>query len=93
MKYHIIPSSFVLLSFITVQAQNQGRLLRKAGKKFGNPAYVDAVKMYGDIISKGFEDANIYSRLGNAYYFNADYPEANKWYKRPFALEPEQENI
>ncbi len=90
---HIVSYSLVLLSFMTLQSQNQDRQLKKADKKFKNLAYVDAVKIYEEVISNGFEDANIYSKLGNAYYFNANYDEAGKWYEKLFALEPEQENI
>ncbi|MDO8317194.1 MAG: flagellar motor protein MotB [Flavobacterium sp.] len=56
-------------------------------------AYVDVIKTYERIAEKGYRSADIFKKLGNSYYSNADFDKAAKWYCELFAisndLEPE----
>lgn len=68
--------------------------IRKANKEFDKFAYIDARQIYLKVVEDGYESAEIYKRLGDTYYFNADYTNAAKWYenlvtKFPDETEPE----
>lgn len=82
---------FVLLSFCIFNAKAQNALLAEAEKEYNNYAYADAIKIYEKLAEKGLEDEKMFQRLGNAYYFNADLPQAAVWYDKLFAVNPKQE--
>ncbi|GAB5401009.1 MAG: OmpA family protein [Aureisphaera sp.] len=71
-----ICSSLFVLSSVTAQKAT----LKKADRKFDDLAYIDALDIYEKVADKGFEDADLFKKLGDGYYFNADYTEAAKWY-------------
>lgn len=90
-----IKSIFILLllgicGLTAVTAQE--RKLAKANENYEHLDYVNAQKIYLAVAEKGFESEELFSKLGNSYYFNAQYDDANKWYARLFNLtgEPEQ---
>ena len=66
-------------------AQNHQQ--KKAKKLYENLAYVDAMKIYTDLVDKGVKDVNVYRKLGDAYYFNAKYKDAADWYTKALALD------
>ncbi len=67
----------------------QERKILKANKNYEQLDYVDAQKIYLAVAENGFESEEIFTKLGNSYYFNAQYDEAVKWYDRLFTLAPE----
>ncbi|ATA94903.1 flagellar motor protein MotB [Capnocytophaga canimorsus] len=73
---------FGLLCFSGSYAQNKD--LEKANKLYNSFAYVDAISIYERIARKGFENQELLERLGNSYYFNADYRNALVWYEKLF---------
>lgn len=82
---------FVLLSLCIFNAKAQNALLAEAEKQYNNYAYADAIKIYEKLAEKGLEDEKMFQRLGNAYYFNAELPQAAIWYDKLFAVNPKQE--
>lgn len=82
MKKNYIITIIVLLS-LSISAQKSQ--IKKADKEFNKYAYMDAVKVYEKAVEKGYGSAPIFQKLGNAYYFNGQYAEANKWYAKLFA--------
>lgn len=58
----------------------------KANSQYDNLAYVDAIKTYEKIAAKGYKSVDLFQKLGDSYYFNANLLEANKWYDELFAL-------
>ncbi|RXR20436.1 flagellar motor protein MotB [Flavobacterium amnicola] len=58
----------------------------KANSQYDNLAYVDAIKTYEKIVAKGYKSVNLFQKLGDSYYFNANLLEANKWYNELFVL-------
>lgn len=60
--------------------------LKLAEANYEKFAYVDAAQTYERIASKGYKSVDLFQKLGNSYYFNAQLPEANKWYKDLFDL-------
>ena len=73
-----------MLSFTAVLAQNTK--LANADKKFDNLAYVDAIEIYEKVAKKGYKSVDLFRKIGDAYYFNANLSEANNWYAQLFDL-------
>lgn len=59
---------------------------KRANKNMERYAYVDAIKTYERIANKGYKNPALLQNLGDAYYFNADYTNAAKWYGELFAM-------
>jgi len=59
--------------------------LNTANKGYDRWAYMDAVKMYEKVLDKGFSSQEMVEKLGNAYYFNGRYSEAQKYYQKLFS--------
>ena len=69
------------LSISCLWAQNG---LEKANREYDKFAYVDAIESYERIANKGYKSVEIFQKLGNAYYFNSDFINAEKWYSELF---------
>lgn len=65
-------------------AQNDKEALKKAAQYYKNLDYVEAINAYESIAKRGVEPQELLENLGNAYYYNADYHQANKWYAKLF---------
>lgn len=84
---------FLILCFSGITLlHSQEKQLEKANKSYQKLAYIDAQKVYLTVAEQGFESEELFTKLGNSYYFNAQYVEAVKWYERlfNFTQEPEQ---
>lgn len=79
------------LSLIVAQGYGQKAKLASADKEYNNYAYIDAIKTYERIADKGYQTAELFQKLGNAYYFNADFVKAEKWYSELFAMSNDQD--
>ncbi|MCK0147293.1 OmpA family protein [Arenibacter sp. F26102] len=60
----------------------QDRLVNKADEKYRDYSFSPAIDIYKRVLDKGYSSADLLMKLGNSYYFNADYKEASKIYKR-----------
>jgi outer membrane protein OmpA-like peptidoglycan-associated protein len=60
--------------------------LRRAEAKFEQEAYISAIKIYEHLANKGKGTTDIYEKLGDANYFNANYVQAQKWYEKRYVL-------
>jgi len=89
MKKNIIYAAVILL--FTVQAFSQTAKLARADKEYNKYAYIDAIKTYERVVEKGYKSADLFQKIGNAYYFNAELAKANKWYTELFALNADQD--
>lgn len=78
-----IVASLVLF---TTLGTAQERKVAIATKNYDNLAYVDAVKIYKRVADKGYKSVEIFQKLANAYYFQANLTEAAKWYGELFLL-------
>ncbi|BCY29068.1 OmpA family protein [Flavobacterium okayamense] len=70
---------------------SQTAQLASANKKYDKYSYVDAIEIYEKVADKGYKSAELFKRLGNAYYFNGEIDKASKWYSDLFALNEEVE--
>ena len=79
---------FLLLSFnfgLIVNAQEvkkEDRLISKATASYENYSFSPAIDIFKKVVDKGYVSADLLQKLGNSYYFNADYNEAAETYKK-----------
>jgi len=81
--------TLVFVLSITIGAFAQGSKLNKADKKYDKYSYIDAIEVYEKVAEKGYKSAELFEKLGNAYYFNGELDKASKWYGELFALNQE----
>lgn len=65
---------------------SESRLIKKSNKLYDKYAYMDAAKSYEKAYEKGDKSPELFKKLGNTYYFNANLETAAKWYNELFAL-------
>jgi outer membrane protein OmpA-like peptidoglycan-associated protein/tetratricopeptide (TPR) repeat protein len=80
-----------IISVLSINMYSQEARLAKAEKKYDNYAFVDAIKTYEKLANKGYKSADMFKKLGNAYYFNSKLEDAAKWYTELFTMEAEIE--
>lgn len=73
---------FIFLVFSLGKTVAQERLVNKGNEKYEEYSFSPAIDIYKKILDKGYVSADILKKLGNSYYFNADYKDAAKTYKR-----------
>ncbi len=72
----------IVYTFISFQASfSQEQLIAEASKNYNQFSYINAIDVYESVVANGHESAELYQKLGNSYYFNADYVNAAKWYE------------
>ncbi len=71
----------------------QERQLSIAGTHFDNFEFIDAQRIYLKVIQKGYESADLYKKLGDSYYFNADLPTASECYERLYRKYPSEMDV
>lgn len=89
-KNNILFSSIAVVFFF-LNGYSQKSQVAAADKKYQNSYYVDAIATYERIAEKGYKDEKMFHKLGNAYYYNAELPKAEKWYTELYAMNKEQE--
>ncbi|MCM5662155.1 OmpA family protein [Galbibacter mesophilus] len=67
------------LSFISLSIA-QDKKLKRANRAYNKFDYVKAINMYEGIADNGYQSAELYEKLGNAYYFTAEPEKAVDWY-------------
>jgi len=87
-------SLYIILLFLFVENLSAQRImLQKAEENYETYAYVDASEIYEAVVNSGFYNEDILKKLGNSYYFRAEYRKAFPHYARLFRiaenLEPE----
>lgn len=77
--HYIIILSFIFIG--TLGYAQEGKV-KVAGEKFEEFAYVNARDLYSRVANRGFTSPEVFSKLGDSYYFTADYAEAAQWYEK-----------
>ena len=77
------------LSIVATASYAQKGTVKKGNKEYDKFAYIDATKTYERIADKGYKSADLFQKLGNAYYFNSNLEKAAKWYGELFAMNEE----
>jgi outer membrane protein OmpA-like peptidoglycan-associated protein len=76
--------ALLLLFPMGIVAQNA--LQKRADQKFNKESYVSAIAIYERLANKGIGSEEIYEKLGDANYFNAEYIKAEQWYSKRYEL-------
>jgi len=66
--------------------------LTSGDQKYANYAFIDAIKTYERVAKKGYKSEEMFKKLANSYYFNADYRSAAKWYGELYAISDKQDS-
>lgn len=96
MNIHLVKSKLLMslvVLFITAGSFSQKNQIERANKEFDKFSYIDARAIYLKVVEDGYESAQVFQKLGDTYYYNSDYPNAAKWYKKlidkyPAEVEP-----
>lgn len=64
----------MIMSTLGVSAQNS--TLKEANEAFENFSYMDATKIYEELIAKGYESNPMYLNLADSYFYNSNYEKA-----------------
>jgi outer membrane protein OmpA-like peptidoglycan-associated protein len=75
-----------IISVFSFNIYSQKARIAAAVKKYDSYAYVDAIKTYERVAEKGYKSEELFKKLGNAYYFNAQLEDAARWYAELFAM-------
>ena len=81
-----MKKQLALLLLLPLGLLAQVRTLNKADKKFDSEAYVSAIQIYERLANKGMGSEQIYEKLGDANYFNANYVQSEQWYTKRYEL-------
>jgi outer membrane protein OmpA-like peptidoglycan-associated protein len=76
----------IVLTFTTVVSAQEDTTTKKGDQEFKEYAYSKAKDTYLKASDKGKHSAALYQRLGDSYYFNADYVKAGKWYAKLYEM-------
>ncbi len=71
-----------LISSFATTLMAQDKMLVRGNEKYEEYSFTPAIDIYKKVLDKGYVSADLLRKLGNAYYFNADYAEAAAIYKR-----------
>lgn len=85
MKNYIILC-LTIVSVFSANCYSQKAKLASADNKYESYSYIDAIKTYERVAEKGYKSADMFQKLGNAYYFNAILDKSAKWYGELFAM-------
>lgn len=86
MKKQFLILFLVLISCFTWNISAQEKRMDQAAKDYESYNFVDAKKIYLKVAEKGYESEELFSKLANSFYFNAQYDEAVIWYEKLFLL-------
>ncbi|MGO4819758.1 OmpA family protein [Flavobacterium sp. W22_SRS_FP1] len=92
MKNYIILY-LTIVSVFSFDCYSQKSKLASADKKYDNYSYIDAIKTYERVAEKGYKSVDMFQKLGNSYYFNADLEQSAKWYGELFAMTSEVQPV
>lgn len=81
-----MKKQIALLLLLPMGLLAQNRTLKKAEQTFTKESYVSAIQIYERLANKGMGSEQIYEKLGDANYFNANYVAAENWYTKRYEL-------
>ena len=81
-----------IFGFVASEGYAQQSKINLADKKYDSYAYINVIKTYEKVASKGYKSEDMFKKLGNSYYFNSDFEGAAKWYDQLFAMNTKVES-
>ncbi len=71
-----------LFSAFATNLKAQDKMLARGNEKYEEYSFSPAIDIYKKVLDKGYVSADLLRKLGNAYYFKAEYAEAAAIYQR-----------
>ncbi len=71
-----------MLAQDSIPDRRQAKVKAKADERYEEYSFRPAIDIYKKVLDKGYVSSDLLKRLGNSYYFNAQYQEAANIYKR-----------
>lgn len=90
---NIFITIFLAFLPLLILAQSNTTLLDSANAAYAKNKFDLSIKYYEQIVSNGYESAEVYYNIGNAYYKNNHLPQAILNYERARKLSPSNEDI
>ena len=84
---------FILFVGVAMTAQAQSDKTEKADKLFEQLRYVDAAEAYEKLLNNGVRTQHVYTRLGDSYFYNSDFKNAERNYARAVKRDPQPETL
>ncbi|MEM9144199.1 MAG: carboxypeptidase regulatory-like domain-containing protein, partial [Bacteroidota bacterium] len=78
-------ATILLMGMLSVQGITQEKYVTRADDDYENYSFSPAIDIYKTVLDKGYVSEDLLKKLGNSYYFNADYKEAASIYGRLIA--------
>ena len=79
-----------VLCIVLIQSTNaQQSKIDKANLYFDNFAYIDAKELYLKLVKKGHRSEEVFRKLADCYYYNAELKDAVDWYEELYTSYPE----
>ena len=72
--------AITLMFGLCLNTTAQERRLSKGNTQYEEYSFVPAIDIYQKVLDKGYESADLLQKLGNSYYFNANYAQAAEIY-------------
>jgi len=89
----IVIIIFSIVAVSSLKAQQADSLLLNANSLYSQGKYQEAAEFYKEIIESGYESADLYYNLGNAYYKQNVISRAILNYEKALELDPNNEDI
>jgi outer membrane protein OmpA-like peptidoglycan-associated protein/Tol biopolymer transport system component len=83
----------ILFVGVAMSAQAQSDKTAKADKLYEQLRYVDAAEAYEKLIKNGVRTQHVYTQLGDSYFYNSDFKNAEKNYARAIKNDPQVETL
>lgn len=80
MKIRYIQTGILIAFWALSSATAQEKKIKRANDEFEKYAYIDAREAYLNVVKNGYTSEDVYEKLGDSYYYNADLANASKWY-------------
>ena len=80
-----------MISVLSINSYSQKAKIASADKQYSEFSYIKAIETYERVAEKGYKSVDMFQKLANSYYFNAQLDKAEKWYGELFALDSELE--
>ncbi len=74
--------TFVSVLILSCNAYSQKGSVKKALNDYDKFSYVKTTDILLKVAEDGYESADLFEKLGNAFYFNNEMADASKWYSR-----------
>jgi len=78
----LIKNCFLIYLVLPSFVVSQERKFLKAEDQYSRFRYMESRESYLEANKKGYINADLYKNLGNSYYFNSEFTEAQNWYKQ-----------